>query len=90
MENLKSECYHPICMLAHELLNSLSVIVGHCDLLGDPDGPEGTSSAKHLQVIRDTATAMAQKLSHRQCDVASMARSVAMQKETSIEETSID
>jgi nitrogen-specific signal transduction histidine kinase len=28
-----SQKYHPSCMLAHELVNKLSVVVGYCDLL---------------------------------------------------------
>jgi hypothetical protein len=36
MHNPKGECHHPICILAHELVNNLSVIVGRCDLITDP------------------------------------------------------
>lgn len=79
MENAKLECSHPICMLAHELINSLSVIIGHCDLLGDQDQSQDERS-RHLIQIRNTAKSMAQKLNHQQCHLALMARTVPPQE----------
>jgi hypothetical protein len=54
----KRACDHPICLLAHELVNKVSVIVGHCDLLGDLVATDA-GSARHLKVIRDRAMSMA-------------------------------
>jgi hypothetical protein len=28
--------YHPSCLLAHELVNKLAVVVGYCDLFEEP------------------------------------------------------
>ena len=82
MEKLTRECNRPLCMLAHDLVNKLSVIVSCCDLLTDPGraDPEGE---KHVQRIRDTAMSMAERLNHEQCHLVSLAESQAMHKQTS-------
>lgn len=82
MEKLARECNRPLCMLAHDLVNQLSVIVGCCDLLTDPDRPD-PDGKKHIQLIRDTAKAMAERLNHEQCHLISIAQSQAIQKEPS-------
>jgi hypothetical protein len=75
MQKASRECHHPICILAHDLVNNLSVIVGRCDLMLDA-GQSDEQRAKHLSEIRDTAKLMADKLTHHQCQLASLARSV--------------
>ncbi len=82
MEKSERECRRPLCMLAHDLVNKLSVIVGCCDLLIDP-GQRDPEGAKHIQRIRDTAKSMAERLSHEQCHLVSIAQSVALRKQTS-------
>jgi nitrogen-specific signal transduction histidine kinase len=67
-------------MLAHELLNNLSVIVGSCDLLQPQQNLED-QSAKHVTRIRDTAKSMAERLNHRQCHLAVLARSAELQQQ---------
>jgi len=84
MEKSQRECKHLICMLAHDLVNNLSVIVSCCDLLTDC-GRTDAEGEKHVQLIRDTAKSMAKRLNHQQCQLVSLARSAAMQKETFIE-----
>jgi nitrogen-specific signal transduction histidine kinase len=82
MEQSARECHRPLCMLAHDLVNKLSVIIGCCDLLNDSDRPD-PEDAKHVQRIRDTAKSMAERLSHEQCHLVSVAQSMALRKETS-------
>lgn len=81
MEDRKPEC-HPICKLAHQLMNSLSVIVASCDLVDDPHRPHDDRS-RYVSRIRDTAKAMAATLSDHQCNVAVLARRSEVQGEAS-------
>ena len=84
MEKSQRECKHLICMLAHDLVNNLSVIICCCDLLTDP-GRADAEGQKHVQLIRETAKSMADRLSHQKCHIASIAQRVATQKETFID-----
>ncbi len=68
-------CHHPICMMAHDLINSLSVIVGNCDLLKQLDQPEDATA--RLTRIRDTATQMAETLREHQCHMAVLMRGIS-------------
>ena len=79
MTRAKRACDHPICLLAHDLLNQLSVIVGRCDLAGDSVG-ETAAAARHLKVIRETAVSMAETLKQHQCQLESLARTLAVPK----------
>lgn len=68
-----------ICMLAHESINKLSVIIGNCDLAKekittDPD------SAKRFAIIRQAANAMATELNKHQCGLSELMRSVPAEK----------
>lgn len=75
----KRACDRPICLLAHELVNKVSVIVGRCDLLGDLVATDA-GSAKHLKVIRDMAMSMAESLNEHQRQLASPTPPEAMPK----------
>jgi len=55
----------PPCMLAHQLLNRLTVIIGNCDLVIERT-PADSEWAKLLFVIRENARAMAEDLSRHQ------------------------
>ena len=68
----KTECHEPMCMMAHDLVNSLSVIVGNCDLLRTSDQSEDANA--RLIRIRDTATVMADTLRKHQCRMAVLMR----------------
>ena len=81
MEDRKPEC-HPICRLAHQLMNSLSVIVASCDFVDDPHRSQSDRS-RHVSRIRDTAKSMAATLSDHQCNVAVLARRNDVQGEGS-------
>lgn len=61
----------PVCPLAHRLLDRLTVIVGHCELL------IATSSAtsvlpQRLQVIQEAAQSMAAELKDYQCELIAL------------------
>ena len=79
MEETSPDCHHPVCILAHELVNKLSTIVGHCDLSHDP-GQTERQLTNHLAKICETAMSMAEKLNHHQCQLAFLARSLPSQE----------
>ena len=61
------------CVLVHELLNRLSVIMGNCDLVIEKT-PAGSERAKLLSVIQENARIMALELSSRQCELLGTAQ----------------
>jgi hypothetical protein len=67
MEKLNGISVLSICPLAHSLLDKLTVIVGHCELLAETSS-EDSSSSRHLQLIRQTAQSMASELKDHQCE----------------------
>lgn len=75
MEQSNEKRHQPTCMLAHDLINKLSVIVGFCDLLS-AEVAVGTKDATRLTVIHDIAKAMAKELTDRQCELAAAIRKV--------------
>jgi len=58
-------------MLAHHLINRLTVIVGYCDLLVE-EAPEDSTSLKRLLQMREIATSAAEELSHHECELESI------------------
>lgn len=78
------ECQHPICLFAHDLVNKLSVIVGHCDLLREARSED--ERARHLAQIRNIAKSECEKLHDHQCQLALMTRSVSSQQEDVVSE----
>jgi hypothetical protein len=61
--------YEPVCMLAHDLVNQLAIIVGHCDLLLSEESKTVLPRASRLRLIRDAAQGMAKDLSEHQCQL---------------------
>jgi hypothetical protein len=59
--------------LAHDLVNQLAVIVGHCDLLS-AHLKAGSPSAKRVGSIQEIAREMAKELDEYQCQLAECAR----------------
>ncbi len=72
-------CYEPACLLAHRLVDKLSVIVGCCELASAEVEP-GSDCAKRLDVIQDAAAEMAKELSVHQCRLSEAVRSMVDQK----------
>jgi signal transduction histidine kinase len=54
-------------MLAHELLNRLSIIIGNCDLVSERTQAD-SESARLLSLIRESARSMAVDLSSHPCE----------------------
>lgn len=53
--------HQPACLVAHNLVNKLSAIIGHCDLLSQ-NAAEGTECAQRLNMIHDLAKSAAKEL----------------------------
>jgi len=69
MQDSDKEAYQPDCPIAHDLINQLSAMVGHCDLLLErmPQDPALLNRALMIQKI---AKSMAEQLGKLQCDLA--------------------
>jgi hypothetical protein len=52
-------------MVAHDLINQFSDIIGHCDLLIE-ETEQGTEHARRLTLIRDIAKGAAKELAEHQ------------------------
>lgn len=68
----------PVCMLAHELLNRLTVIIGNCDLAIERAAE--LAWIKHLYTIRETARCMVVELNRHQCELTVQLRTTVMEK----------
>jgi hypothetical protein len=64
----------------HDLVNKLSVIIGHCDLLRDRL-KAGLRCSRRVDVIHTTAQSMANDLNDHQCRVAEAARRARVRKQ---------
>lgn len=58
--------YQPSCMLAHQLINRLTVIVGFCDLL-EGEALETPECLRRLRQMREIASSAAEELIRHQC-----------------------
>ena len=63
--------YQPSCMLAHQLINRLSVIVGFCDLLAE-EALEAPECLRRLRQMREIASSAAEELVRHQCRLDAM------------------
>jgi len=57
--------HQPNCMMAHTLINKMSVIIGHCDLMAEQE-QMGSPQRTHLGLIRDIARTMTEELREHQ------------------------
>ena len=64
--------YQPSCMLAHELINKMAVIIGYCDLMDD-QAPTDSNYRKRLGIIRGLANNMVVELRRHQCNIRKIA-----------------
>ncbi len=81
MESAKRDSYQPACMMSHEFLNKLSVIIGTCDLLqetADSDSP----CVRRLITIREIAQHMANQLKQHQCQLDCVTRTMMLSRES--------
>jgi len=72
-------CHEPACLLAHRLVDTLSVIVGYCEL-GNTDVQPGTESAKRFEMIQDLAAKMAKELQTHQCHLSELVQNAGAEK----------
>ncbi len=78
MGNVNNDTYQPSCMLAHDLINRLAVIVGYCDLLAQ-ESPDDSKGSKRLRIMRDIANSAAEELNKHQCRLDALTRIGATQ-----------
>ena len=58
------------CLLAHDLINDLSVILGRCELLGELMA-ENADVVKNLRMLQEAATHMLNRIAERPCELPS-------------------
>jgi len=66
MQTEKPDCYHPVCLFAHDMVNSLTVIIGRCDLAMEA-GRSDDERDKNLKQLRDIAKSMCDRLQNHLC-----------------------
>ena len=79
VDKLDLEKYQPSCFLAHELVNKLTVIVGHCGLL-EGHAPEDAECMNRIQAISELAKGMAEELNKHQCSINAATRAAEKKK----------
>jgi hypothetical protein len=70
----------PLCLLAHEMINRLSVIIGNCDL-AESRIPADSECLKRLCAIRESARTMVVELNRHQCELQGLMRTTVLDKE---------
>ena len=78
------ENHQPACFLAHDLVNKLSVVVGHCDLLIEKALPQDKELAGRLALIREVAKSAAHDLIDHQCELSVVIRSTKPTKSLTV------
>ncbi len=68
----------PVCILAHELINKLSTIIGNCELVSER-APADPECVKRLSIIEETARGMAAELNKRQCELTVLLRTTRIE-----------
>lgn len=63
------ESHKILCLLAHDLLNKLSIITGQCDLLLTERMMLDPWTVERLRLIQSTAVSMAEAIQKRQCPI---------------------
>ena len=87
MEKFDLGKYEPNCIMAHKLTNSLSVIVGYCDLIGLKLGEENSKCLQQILKIRDIAKEMAKQLNEHQCRLEAAIKSAAKKPGQKVDST---
>lgn len=73
----------PVCMLLHELINDMSIIIGNVDLATEKM-PANPDCAKRLQVIGETARHVVRGLQEHQCELTGLLRTTRMERKRSL------
>ena len=69
------EKHQHACLLAHDVVNKLSAIIGFCDLLVENAEQPDTECATRLTSIRELAKSAAKQLIDHQCELSVLIRS---------------
>jgi len=67
MQQIPGVAAHVRCLLSHDLVNKLSAIIGHCDILETKDA--SAECLSRLQKIKELAEAASNLLNTRSCEV---------------------
>ncbi len=88
MSELGENEHAPSCLLAHDFVNKLTIIIGNCDLLlereAEAEVPD-SHAMRRLQVIRDAASRLAGDIQQHTCEISSLARETLMQARPAVE-----
>ena len=79
VKNSGAAKHQPRCLLSHEFLNKLSVIIGSCELLLEDQGESpnlDAQTARRVGVIRDIARQMAGDLKERACELDGLTKTL--------------
>jgi len=79
MEKSNSGPVIPVCMLLHDLINDLSVIIGNCDMASQ-ELPANSKSASRFKVIAETARRMIREMKNHQCELTGLLRTTRIDK----------
>ncbi|HET7891663.1 MAG TPA: hypothetical protein VFL34_09060 [Candidatus Sulfotelmatobacter sp.] len=85
MGNNARENYQPSCILAHNLINKLTTILGACELLKDK-AEDDVECMRRLLTIQETAKSIATELTQHQCHLDAAARAELMERTVEISE----
>jgi hypothetical protein len=73
--------HRPSCLLSHDIINKLSVIVGNCDLMLEFEaGSELHDAAlrRRVEVIRGTAAELAKNVTRHACNLDTVTRTILL------------
>lgn len=77
MEVAARDKHQPTCIMSHNFINKLTVIIGSCQLLQEKVQRAGQVDSEFLHrlaVIQDIAKRMAEDLNEHQCELDSIAK----------------
>ena len=72
---MKKQCYHPVCLYAHDLVNKLAAIVGRCDL--SMEAERSADRDNHVKIIREIAKSMCDTLQSQLCQTDPVSQSIS-------------
>jgi light-regulated signal transduction histidine kinase (bacteriophytochrome) len=72
--------HQPVCLLAHDLINKLSAIIGLCDLLIGTAERQDTECAKYLTSIHELAKSATKELIDHPCQLSLIIRGSKLQE----------
>jgi hypothetical protein len=77
LENANPAVLTPACLLVHNMINKLSVIIGNCDLVIEAT-PEDSPQAQRLAAIRKAAESLILEVRDYKCDLIEPAKNITV------------